>query len=180
MAYKAYFNMSQFKFSSCRWPNANDFWAILRLCMAWIFIWSFFDKLLGLGFTTAKEAAWVSGGSPTFGFLQFATKGPFQSVFQSIAGSAILDWVFMIGMLAIGVAFALGIGMRVAAGAGVALFVLIYVAGFMPPEHNPFLDEHLIYAILLVALAVAGAGRYWGLGNRWGKQKIVKRFSFLI
>ena len=51
----------------------------------------------------------------------------------------------MLGLLGIGVALILGIGMRVAAVAGALLLVLMWTA-VLPPENNPFMDDHLIYA----------------------------------
>lgn len=43
--------------------------------------------------------------------------------------------------------------------------VLICSAGFMPPEHNPFLDEHIIYAIIMIGIAVNNSGQYLGFGK---------------
>ena len=42
---------------------------ILRIVFGFIFIWAFFDKLLGLGFATARDKAWILGNSSTSGFL---------------------------------------------------------------------------------------------------------------
>src|SRR3989344_6173071 len=74
----------------------------LRLVMAFIFLWAFFDKLLGLGFATPGERAWVNGGSPTTGFLSNAVQGPFADIFRSLAGVGIVDWLFMLGLLFVG------------------------------------------------------------------------------
>jgi thiosulfate dehydrogenase [quinone] large subunit len=64
--------------------------------MGLIFLWAFFDKLLGLGFATKAENAWINGGSPTSGFLLHGTKGPFAEFFQSLAGIPTVDWLFMV------------------------------------------------------------------------------------
>ena len=48
-------------------------WGALRIGIGWIFLWGFLDKLFGFGFATARESAWLNGGSPTFGFLKFGT-----------------------------------------------------------------------------------------------------------
>ncbi len=58
----------------------------------------------------------------------------------------------MIGLAGIGAALILGIGMRIAA-AGSAALVLMWTA-VLPPENNVFMDDHLIYAILIVGLAL--------------------------
>jgi thiosulfate dehydrogenase [quinone] large subunit len=49
----------------------------------------------------------------------------------------------------------------------------------LPPETNPFLDEHLISAAVMVGLALVGAGRTLGLGGRWEKLPIVRRLPWL-
>ena len=63
------------------------FFGLLRISLGWVFLWPFLDKVFGLGFTTAKESAWLAGGSPTSGFLLYATTGPFASIFQAMAKS---------------------------------------------------------------------------------------------
>lgn len=51
-------------------------WAVLRISLGWIFLWAFLDKTFGLGAATESDNAWVDGGSPTEGYLSFATRGP--------------------------------------------------------------------------------------------------------
>ncbi len=147
--------------------------------MGWLFFWAFLDRTFGLGFSTAPENAWLAGGSPTFGFLSFATKGPFAEFYQGLAGNPVVDWLYMLGLLLIGLALLLGVGVRVAGYAGALMMMLMYSAGFLPPENNPFMNKHIIFAILFVGLAVSGSGRYFGLGKHWARTKLVKRYSFL-
>ena len=163
--------------------------AAARLSIGWVFLWAFLDKLLALGFSTGRDgatgivdrfgdAAWINGGSPTEGFLTFGTKGPFADIYQSFAGAAWANWLFMLGLAGIGIALIAGIGMRIAAVAGATLLVFMWSAA-LPPENNPFMDYHLVYAIVLGMLAVAGAGRTLGLGSRWEALPIVQKYSFL-
>ena len=49
----------------------------------------------------------------------------------------------------------------------------------LPMVNNPVLDDHLVYALVLVGLAAAGAGRTFGLGNRWAELDVVRRFPVL-
>src|SRR5687768_11684027 len=92
--------------------------ALARFSLAWTFLWAFLDKTFGLGFATAAEDAWINGGSPTFGFLSFGTEGKvFHDFFAGLAGP-FADWMFMIGLVGIGIALFAGIGMRIAAVAG--------------------------------------------------------------
>ena len=38
---------------------------LLRLALGVEFLWAFFDKLFGLGYSTPSARAWLEGGSPT-------------------------------------------------------------------------------------------------------------------
>ena len=151
----------------------------LRISMGWIFFWAFIDKVFGLGYATAPESAWIAGGSPTFGFLNFGVKGPFAEFYKGVAGMMVVDWMFMLGLMTIGVTLLLGVGVRLGAYIGVLTLLLMYTAGFILPEHNPILDEHIVYAVVMLALAAAGAGRFLGLGKVWAKTALVKRFPIL-
>jgi thiosulfate dehydrogenase [quinone] large subunit len=130
------------------------FLGLARIGLGWIFFWAFIDKVFGLGFTTASEAAWINGGSPTTGFLKFGTHGPFAEIFQSMAGSGLVDALFMVGLLLIGICLMLGVAVRFASYAGALLLLLMWLA-LLPPEHNPVIDEHVIYALILLVVAHA-------------------------
>lgn len=155
------------------------FWGLLRVAIGWIFLWSFIDKLLGLGFASAPEKAWIAGGSPTFGFLNFASRGPVAEIFQGLAGNPVVDLLYMSGLLLIGLSLMFGVGVRVAGYSGAIMMILIYSAGFMPPKNNPFLDHHIIYTILLVGFALTKSGNCLGFGKRWSETKLVKKYPFL-
>ena len=154
-------------------------WGLLRLAMGWTFFWAFLDKVFGLGFATEAGKGWIDGGSPTFGFLNFATKGPFAGFYQGIAGTVVVDWLFMLGILVIGLPLLLGVGVRIAASIGVAMLLMMYTAGFLPPDNNPFLDEHVIYTVIMIGLVVVKPGRYLGLGGWWANTGLVRRFPIL-
>lgn len=166
-----------------RSAHARQALAVLRIGFGLTFLWAFFDKLLALGFATGRgedgvvdrfgPAAWVNGASPTEGFLKFGADGPFADFYGSIAGAAWADWLFMLGLLGIGLALTLGIGMRAAAAAGALLYVLMWTV-VLPPENNPVLDDHLLGAATLVVLALTYAGDTWGLGRRWSELHLVE------
>jgi thiosulfate dehydrogenase [quinone] large subunit len=162
--------------------------AVLRIGFGITFLWAFLDKLLALGFATGRaedgtvdrfgDAAWINGGSPTEGFLTFGADGPFTDLYHSIAGAAWADWLFMLGLLGIGLALTLGVGLRLAAVTGGALYVLMWTV-VLPPENNPVIDDHLLGAVTLVALALVNAGDTWGLGRWWSGTDLVRRFPVL-
>lgn len=155
------------------------FWTLLRISMGWIFFWPFIDKLFGLGFSTKAEKAWIHGGSPTSGFLNGATKGPLEMFYKQMVGSNLVDWLFMLGLLFVGVSLLLGVFVLISSYIGSLMLILMYTAGFMPPANNPFLDEHIVFTLVLIGLSVYAVGQKFGFGYWWTKTGIVRRFNFL-
>ncbi len=163
--------------SSTRETAARYVWAVTRLCMGWVFLWPFLDKMFGLGHGTPSASAWIDGGNPTKAFLS-GSVGPFSSIYHSIAGAGWVNWLFMVGLIAIAVSLLLGVFMRLACGAG-ALLVLLMWSATLPPEDDVFMDNHIIYALLLVGLALVGAGNTLGIGRWWARTNLVRRFTWL-
>jgi thiosulfate dehydrogenase [quinone] large subunit len=158
-------------------PVARYAFAVLRLLLAFEFLWAFFDKTLGLGKATPAERAWINGGSPTKGFLG-GVEGPLHSFYNGMAGNGFIDVLFMLGLLGIGLALALGIGMRVAAVSAVVLLLMMWGAE-LPIVTNPFLDDHWISAVAIVGLAWANIGDVWGLGKQWAATDLVRNNAWL-
>ncbi|WP_202865424.1 DoxX family membrane protein [Ornithinimicrobium sufpigmenti] len=146
--------------------------AFLRIVVGWIFLWAFLDKLFGLGYSTPGERAWINGGSPTFGFLDNAS-GAFGGMFQAMAGAApFFDWLFMAGLLGIGVAMVLGAGVKVAAVAGTLLVFMMYLASFplgQEGQTNPITTSHWLEAAAMITVAATRAGDTFGLGTWWSR-----------
>ena len=171
-------------------PAARKALAVLRIAFGLTFLWAFFDKLLALGFHTGYDqegnldrfgdAAWINGGSPTEGFLTFGVPAdnPFKEMFNSMAGQAWVDWLFMLGLLGIGVTLLLGVGMRIGTAAGALMYAFMYLA-VLPLENNPIVDDHLIGVISMAVLFFAAAGATWGLGRQWRKTSLVQKYPVL-
>jgi len=128
-------------------------WLKLRLVMGFVFLWPFLDKTFGLGFGTSPERAWINGGSPTQGFLTNATQGPFAQYFQNLAGFPFVDWLFMLGLLFVGLTLILNRYVTWGATAGSIMMILIWLSTF-PPETNPLIDEHIVYVLVLTILCI--------------------------
>ncbi|MGI8668134.1 MAG: hypothetical protein ACR2N4_19240 [Jatrophihabitans sp.] len=164
--------------------------AVLRVVTGFVFLWAFLDKTFGLHYSTSSAKAWIHGGSPTKGFLSSVEVGPLQSFFHSIAGSWWANSLFMLGMLAIGVALIAGVAVRIAAATGVLILAMMWFAEFPLAQHtstgapagssNPLVDYHLIYAVVLIVLAVSYAGTTWGLGRRWARLPLVHRHRWAL
>ena len=162
--------------------------ALARIGIGFIFLWAFIDKLFGLGFATCRDKldavhlgcsqAWVHGGSPTTGFLGHATQGPFASTYHHLAGHSWVDYLFMAGLLAVGVGLILGIGMRLATSAGILMLALMWTS-LLWPANNPVLDEHVIYIFVLLALNLGNSQQKWGMRDWWTGTSLVKAMPVL-
>lgn len=139
-----------------------------RIIIGWTFLWAFVDKLFGLGFATPAERAWINGGTPAQGFIG-GIEGPFSGFF-SIFMNPFGDWLFMAGLLGIGIAMTLGAGLKIAAVTGSLLMFFMYLAELpwlAESATNPITDSHWIEAIVLIIAAATLSGDTWGLGKWW-------------
>jgi thiosulfate dehydrogenase [quinone] large subunit len=163
--------------------------AVLRIAMGLTFLWAFVDKTFGLSYATAPAQAWLNGGSPTKGFMGHVQVGPMQSMMRDSAGAGWVDWLFMLALFGIGLALLLGVGMRLAAIAGTILLGFMWIAEWPFAQHtsagaatsstNPLIDYHLVYIVVVIALAAYAAGDTWGLGRQWAKLDLVRRNRWL-
>lgn len=170
--------------------RSAEWLAVLRISTGFIFLWAFLDKTFGLGYATQSENAWLDGGSPTQGFLSGVAVGPFESTFNGWAGDAWTNWLFMLGLVGIGAAVVLGIGLRAAAVSGTVMMALMWAAewplarhtssGELSMSNNPLVDYHVVYAIALIVVAVTHAGDRWGLGRTWARQLFVQRHRSML
>ncbi|QGN32839.1 hypothetical protein [Microlunatus sp. Gsoil 973] len=167
-----------------RTAAARRILAVLRFATGFIFLWAFLDKTFGLGFATTSERAWLNGGSPTKGFLSSSEVGPFTGIAHAIAGAGWADWLFMIALLAVGVAVMAGIALWPAAIAGSLLMLMMWATEFPPfrftaagdpsGSTNPIVDYHIIYGLALFALAATSAGVTWGLSRYWTRLPYIR------
>lgn len=125
----------------------------MRLLIGFIFIWAFVDKLFGLGIATTPDKSWIAGGSPTSGFLANAVQGPFASFFNSLSGVPIVDWLFMGGLLFVGLTLLSNKFVKWGAMAGMMMLGLMYLS-LLWPSNNPFIDEHIVYIVILGYIAL--------------------------
>jgi len=153
-------------------------WVGVRLALGWTVFWAFLDKTFGLGYATASEKSWLNGGSPTTGYLKFAATGPLGDLWNGLAGNSVVDALFMLALLAVGVAVILGIGTRIAGISGAALMLLLW-STVLPPANNPIIDDHIVYALLFIGMIFVMPGKWWGLGKWWSNLALVKRFPIL-
>ncbi len=126
-----------------------------RLAMAWTFLYA------------SSHQVFVSGWSVA-GFLN-STK-TFHGVYTLFTGPAIapvLTFLVAYGHLLIGLSLLVGLMVRVSASFGIALMLLYWTAHmdfpYISDTNNFLLDEHIVYAGVLVYLIMKHAGHVWGL-----------------
>ncbi len=138
---------------------------LVRVSMGWIFLYAGFDKLV---------TDWSASG-----WLVNATKGPlagwFQSLGENSAALNVIEPLVIWGQILIGLALISGVLTRWAAFWGAVMMFMFHIAGSLPPEHNPFMDEHLVYILVLGMLAALGGGRILGLDAVIERLPLVKR-----
>ena len=172
-------------------PFATKALAVTRISLGFVFLWAFLDKTFGLHYATSGAGkAWIDGGSPTMGFLSHVQVGPFQSMMRGMAGDWYADWLFMLGLLGIGIALIAGVAMRIAAVSGTLMMALMWAAEWPLAQYdslgqptgspNPIVDYHVIYALVMISLAAAYAGATWGLGKQWARLPFVHRNRWLL
>jgi thiosulfate dehydrogenase [quinone] large subunit len=170
--------------------GAAKFLAVFRVVLGFEFLWAFLDKTFGFGYATPSARAWINGGSPTKGFLSSVAVGPLESTFHAWAGATWADWLFMLGLLGIGIALILGVGLRIAAFSGTVMMLLMWAAewplakftsaGEASMSTNPIVDYHIVYALAAIVVALTYAGNTWGLGRWWARLSFVQRNRWLI
>ena len=163
--------------------------AATRTLLGFVFLWAFVDKVFGWGYATPAAKSWVNGGSPTKGFLSGVSAGPMESTFHSWAGSGLVDWLFMLGLLGIGIGLVSGVALKLTAAAGTAMMAFMWMAEWPLAQHtsagaptmssNPLVDYHVMFAALMITLAVSAAGTAFSLGGRWARLPLVSRNGWL-
>ncbi|WP_129843581.1 DoxX family membrane protein [Streptomyces sp. RFCAC02] len=163
--------------------------AALRIVTGAIFVWAFLDKLFGLSYSTPTERSWLEGASPASGYLSHVSVGPMESTYHGWAGNTLIDLLYMGGLLGVGLALVAGIGLRVTAVAGPLMMLFLWLGEFPPAQHlsdgtpsmstNPLIDQHVVYATVMVVVGVCSAGRVWGLGGAWARLPVVQRYPWL-
>ena len=130
------------------------------------------------GITKILDPGWSAAG-----YLNNAKT--FSGLFAWFATPSVLpitNFVNEWGLTLLGVSLILGIGVRLSSILGAALMMLYYfpVLEFpYPNTHSYIVDEHVIYALVLLVLAALRAGRTWGLENWCSRFPVCSKFPRL-
>lgn len=142
---------------------------LIRLSLGWLFFYAGITKILNPNFSAA-------------GYL--GTAKTFPSLYQWLASPANIGWINVInewGLTLLGISLILGIGVRFSSVLGALLMFLYYlpVLDFPYVAHSYLVDEHIIYASVLIFFATVRAGRVYGLENWCENLPICKNFPKL-
>lgn len=143
---------------------------LLRVSLGWLMFYAGITKLL--------NPAWSAAG-----YLQNAKT--FSGLFAWFAQPSNIGWVNFVnewGLTLLGVSLILGVFVRSSSIAGVALMLLYYFPVLEFPRvgtHSYLVDEHIVYALVLVFFAVLRAGRYFGLENWCAKLPVCSKMPRL-
>ncbi|QQS43734.1 DoxX family protein [Candidatus Roizmanbacteria bacterium] len=116
--------------------------------------------LFGLLFLDAGIEKLLNGFSAKK-YLEATTYGPFADIFQSMAGSPVVDFLVVGGEIAIGIALVSGVFLWFTAYAGSLMMIMYYFSQF--PPKTGIINMHIIYILLFFILAACEAGKYAGL-----------------
>lgn len=143
---------------------------LLRLSIGWVLFYAGWSKVVTF-FTSAED--WTAAG-----FLSHL-EGPLADYFASLAGNVVVDYLNAYGLLLIGMALILGIFVRWSAFWGTVIMLLYFLAAY-PAEHSFIVEDHIVYAFVLVVLAAIGAGRVWGLDGIIEKSEFAKSNPWIL
>jgi thiosulfate dehydrogenase [quinone] large subunit len=143
--------------------------ALLRVALGWLFFYAGFTKLI--------NPAWSAKGY----LLGAKTFSGFYTWLTSDSVMPIVDFVNEWGLTLLGASLILGIAVRFSSMLG-ALMMLLYwfpVLTFPYVDHGYLVDDHIVYALVLLYFAAIGAGRYYGLGERCSRLPLCARYPKL-
>ncbi len=94
-----------------------------------------------------------------------------------MAGSSVIDWLYMGGLLFVGLAFITGAALRPASIFGAMMVALFYFSLF-PPKTNPLLDDHVVLFILFLAYGTGEVGHPTSFDEWWRKTAVAQALPF--
>ncbi|OHB23047.1 MAG: hypothetical protein A2939_05685 [Parcubacteria group bacterium RIFCSPLOWO2_01_FULL_48_18] len=134
---------------------------LLRVSMGWLMFYAGITKILN---PTWSAAGYLKGAKTFTGFYQWLLS---PDILPTI--NFVNEW----GLALLGVSLIFGVFVRLSSVLGAVLMLLYYFVILDFPHPNAFsyiVDEHVIYALVLIFFAATRAGRVWGLEN-WLSQK---------
>lgn len=132
---------------------------LIRISLGWYMFYA--------GITKVLDPAWSSEG-----YLKGAKL--LTGFYMWLASPGILPIINFVnewGLTLLGVSLIFGIFVKYSAPLGALLMLLYYIPlGIIHPDaHSLIVDDHIIFGLVLIYLALTRAGKVWGLDERFGK-----------
>ena len=143
---------------------------LLRVSMGWFIFYAGITKVLNPEWSAA---GYLKGAKTFVGFYEWLLQ---PNILPSI--NFLNEW----GLTLVGISLILGLFVRLGSIFGAALMVLYYFPILNFPYPNPYtflIDDHIIYALVMILLATLRAGRVWGLENWCSSLPICSRYPKL-
>jgi thiosulfate dehydrogenase [quinone] large subunit len=140
---------------------------LLRLSLGWVFFYAGITKLVDPSWSAAGFLAGAKTFTPLYTWLASPGILPITN--------ALNEW----GLTLIGAALILGVAVRFSSFMGMLIMLLYYLVNLdfpYPNAHAYLVDEHVVYAVGLMLLAMFHAGRVWGLGHFLAWLPLFRRF----
>lgn len=143
---------------------------LLRIALGWLFFYA--------GITKVLDPKWSAAGYLT-------TAKTFSGFYGWLASPSVLPIVNFVnewGLTLLGISLILGVFVRLSSILGAAMMLLYYLPILAFPYPNPhsfIVDEHIIYALVLIFFATLRAGRYYGLENWCSGLPVCSKFPKL-
>jgi|SRR3989344_3430830 len=143
---------------------------LLRISTGWMMFYAGITKIL----TPNWSAAFYLKDAKTFpAFFQWFLRPDILPITNFLN-----EW----GLTILGASLILGVFVRLTSIYGIVLMMLYYFPILQFPYPNPhayIIDEHIIYAFVLLFFAAVRAGRVWGLEGPCSRLPICSRFPVL-
>lgn len=148
---------------------------LLRVVMGWV--------LFQGGITKVLDPTWTAAG-----YLQNAVPegNPFMGFWAGMAGNPLIDALNAWGLTLTGLGLIIGALVRWNAFWGAVMMLFYWAANLQggllqgfPIAHGWFVDDHIVYAVLLFGLGAIGAGRILGVDAWLEETEFVKRNPWL-
>src|SRR5688572_4152902 len=143
--------------------------AALRIALGWLFFYA--------GITKVLDSDWSAKGY----LLGAKTFSGFYAWLASDGILPLIDFVNKWGLTLLGVSLILGVAVRLFSLFGAALMLLYWlpVLDFPRVGHGYLVDDHVVYALVLLFFAAAKAGRWYGLEERCAKLPFCAKYPKL-
>ena len=148
----------------------NKILFLLRISMGWLMLYAGITKIADPNWTAA---GYLKGAKTFTGLFQWFTQPGLLPIVNFIN-----EW----GLTLLGISLILGIGVRLSSLLGFFLMLLYYFPVLEFPyikPHSYIIDDHIIYALVLLYFAAIKAGRAYGLENWCQNLPICRRYPKL-